>query len=350
MISRCLQIDDDLQTKVAGAIIGSGLKKHFEDGVVKREENLQPLRKWRLRDTHTREIREERIGKNKRYVSVCKPGFKLFASVMMSIEHGVILMESIKTAYLICGGFRQMINVCLDTCSGWVGNRRRPSQQPTLPNNEWISQQQFSGQTTEHQFFGNVGDDHLNYEYFSGKGELETFKREDDSFLCAIMPNNGSTQIRTTLGDKELMELGVDKKNVDRQLRGEHCKVLNLINENGFAYSKYRSHKVMMMLCTVMGLVRQWCMDFEKQGFCLRGDMCPMEHGLNRIVVKNVPASYITGGVYLRPQHLDGLFQYLTISVLCVSATKKQLSWDTFALFVCLYTVSITRNEAHNQF
>ncbi|GKC65958.1 RNA polymerase II transcription factor B subunit 4 [Tanacetum coccineum] len=33
------------------------------------------------------------------------------------------------------------------------------------------------------------------------------------------------------VGDKELMELGVDKKNVDRQLRGEHCKVLNLINE-----------------------------------------------------------------------------------------------------------------------
>ncbi|GJY32146.1 RNA polymerase II transcription factor B subunit 4 [Tanacetum coccineum] len=79
----------------------------------------------------------------------------------------------------------------------------------------------------------------------------------------------------------------------------------------------------------MMGLVRQWCMDFEKQGFCLRGDMCPIEHGLNRIVVENVSvpidscvigsqhstflqqASYITRGVYLRPQHLDGLFQYL---------------------------------------
>ncbi|GJU87705.1 putative helitron helicase-like domain-containing protein, partial [Tanacetum coccineum] len=59
--------------------------------------------------------------------------------------------------------------------------------------------QQFSGQTTEHQFSDNVGDDHLNYEYFQEKGELETFKREDDSFVCAIMPNNGSTQIRTTL-------------------------------------------------------------------------------------------------------------------------------------------------------
>ncbi|GJS61694.1 RNA polymerase II transcription factor B subunit 4 [Tanacetum coccineum] len=123
------------------------------------------------------------------------------------------------------------------------------------------------------------------------------------------------------VGDKELMELGVDKKNVDRQLRGEHCKVLNLINEKGFAYSKYRSHKIEGS---------EWCMDFEKQGFCLRGDMCPIEHGLNRIVVENVSvpidscvigsqhstflqqASYITGGVYLRPQHLDGLFQYLT--------------------------------------
>nr|GEU79947.1 zinc finger CCCH domain-containing protein 41 [Tanacetum cinerariifolium] len=37
-----------------------------------------------------------------------------------------------------------------------------------------------------------------------------------------------------------------------------------------------------------MGLARQWCRDFEEQGFCLRGDMCPMEHGLNRIVVEDV--------------------------------------------------------------
>ncbi|GKD63574.1 endoglucanase 18-like protein [Tanacetum coccineum] len=35
-------------------------------------------------------------------------------------------------------------------------------------------------------------------EYFSGKHELETFKRGADSFVCAIMPNSGSTQIRTT--------------------------------------------------------------------------------------------------------------------------------------------------------
>ncbi|PIN10114.1 hypothetical protein CDL12_17295 [Handroanthus impetiginosus] len=37
-----------------------------------------------------------------------------------------------------------------------------------------------------------------------------------------------------------------------------------------------------------MGIPRQQCRDFEERGFCLRGDMCPMEHGLNRIVVEDV--------------------------------------------------------------
>ncbi|KAI3670081.1 hypothetical protein L6452_41699 [Arctium lappa] len=37
-----------------------------------------------------------------------------------------------------------------------------------------------------------------------------------------------------------------------------------------------------------MGHSRQRCRDFEEQGFCLRGDMCPMEHGVNRIVVEDV--------------------------------------------------------------
>ncbi|KAL1538530.1 zinc finger CCCH domain-containing protein 41-like [Salvia divinorum] len=37
-----------------------------------------------------------------------------------------------------------------------------------------------------------------------------------------------------------------------------------------------------------VGLPRQWCRDFEEGGFCLRGDMCPMEHGVNRIVVEDV--------------------------------------------------------------
>ncbi|GER47966.1 RNA recognition motif-containing family protein [Striga asiatica] len=34
-----------------------------------------------------------------------------------------------------------------------------------------------------------------------------------------------------------------------------------------------------------IGLPRQRCRDFDEHGFCLRGDMCPMEHGVNRIVV-----------------------------------------------------------------
>ncbi|WCJ20998.1 Zinc finger CCCH domain-containing protein 41 [Euphorbia peplus] len=37
-----------------------------------------------------------------------------------------------------------------------------------------------------------------------------------------------------------------------------------------------------------MGIPRQRCRDFEERGFCLRGDMCPMEHGINRIVVEDV--------------------------------------------------------------
>lgn len=37
-----------------------------------------------------------------------------------------------------------------------------------------------------------------------------------------------------------------------------------------------------------IGMPRQHCRDFEERGFCLRGDMCPMEHGLNRIVVEDV--------------------------------------------------------------
>lgn len=37
-----------------------------------------------------------------------------------------------------------------------------------------------------------------------------------------------------------------------------------------------------------LSIPRQRCRDFEEQGFCLRGDMCPMEHGVNRIVVEDV--------------------------------------------------------------
>ncbi|KAF6986562.1 hypothetical protein CFC21_004300 [Triticum aestivum] len=37
-----------------------------------------------------------------------------------------------------------------------------------------------------------------------------------------------------------------------------------------------------------LGMPRQRCRDFEERGFCLRGDMCPMEHGVNRIVVEDM--------------------------------------------------------------
>ncbi|KAL6520221.1 hypothetical protein OROMI_032401 [Orobanche minor] len=37
-----------------------------------------------------------------------------------------------------------------------------------------------------------------------------------------------------------------------------------------------------------IGIPRQRCRDFDERGFCLRGDMCPMEHGVNRIVVDDV--------------------------------------------------------------
>uniref|UniRef100_A0A1J3DWI5 Zinc finger CCCH domain-containing protein 41 n=1 Tax=Noccaea caerulescens TaxID=107243 RepID=A0A1J3DWI5_NOCCA len=57
-----------------------------------------------------------------------------------------------------------------------------------------------------------------------------------------------------------------------------------------------------------MGIPRQRCRDFEERGFCLRGDMCPMEHGINRIVVDdvqslsqfNLPVS-VTGAPHMAP-------------------------------------------------
>lgn len=42
-----------------------------------------------------------------------------------------------------------------------------------------------------------------------------------------------------------------------------------------------------------MGIARQRCRDFEERGFCLRGDMCPMEHGINRIVVDDVQVCFL---------------------------------------------------------
>lgn len=52
---------------------------------------------------------------------------------------------------------------------------------------------------------------------------------------------------------------------------------------------------------------RQRCRDFEERGFCLRGDMCPMEHGVNRIVVEDVQSlSQFNLPVSLPSAHLLG--------------------------------------------
>ncbi|KAK9272035.1 hypothetical protein L1049_002404 [Liquidambar formosana] len=56
-----------------------------------------------------------------------------------------------------------------------------------------------------------------------------------------------------------------------------------------------------------MGIPRQRCRDFEERGFCLRGDMCPMEHGVNRIVVEDVQSlSQFNLPVSLPSAHLLG--------------------------------------------
>lgn len=56
-----------------------------------------------------------------------------------------------------------------------------------------------------------------------------------------------------------------------------------------------------------MGIPRQRCRDFEERGFCLRGDMCPMEHGVNRIVVEDVQSlSQFNLPVSLPTAHLPG--------------------------------------------
>ncbi|KAK3420302.1 hypothetical protein EUGRSUZ_G01112 [Eucalyptus grandis] len=75
-------------------------------------------------------------------------------------------------------------------------------------------------------------------------------------------------------------------------------------------------------------------------------------------------ASYITGGVYLKPQLLEGTFQYLSfLALICILVdscnclsplvlifahrafvTKKLLTWATSVLYACLYSASTTRN------
>lgn len=56
-----------------------------------------------------------------------------------------------------------------------------------------------------------------------------------------------------------------------------------------------------------VNIPRQRCRDFEERGFCLRGDMCPMEHGVNRIVVEDVQSlSQFNLPVSLTSAHLTG--------------------------------------------
>lgn len=56
-----------------------------------------------------------------------------------------------------------------------------------------------------------------------------------------------------------------------------------------------------------VNIPRQRCRDFEERGFCLRGDMCPMEHGVNRIVIEDVQSlSQFNLPVSLTSAHLNG--------------------------------------------
>ncbi|KAJ4973104.1 hypothetical protein NE237_006278 [Protea cynaroides] len=57
-----------------------------------------------------------------------------------------------------------------------------------------------------------------------------------------------------------------------------------------------------------ISMPHQRCKDFEERGFCLRGDMCPMEHGVNRIVVEDVQSlSQFNLPVSLPSAHLLGV-------------------------------------------
>ena len=48
-----------------------------------------------------------------------------------------------------------------------------------------------------------------------------------------------------------------------------------------------------------VNIPRQRCRAFEERGFCLRGDMCPMEHGVNRIVIEDVQVPFLFLGCFL---------------------------------------------------
>ncbi|KAK7271650.1 hypothetical protein RJT34_27727 [Clitoria ternatea] len=56
-----------------------------------------------------------------------------------------------------------------------------------------------------------------------------------------------------------------------------------------------------------VNISHQRCRDFEERGFCLRGDMCPMEHGVNRIVIEDVQSlSQFNLPVSIPSAHLIG--------------------------------------------
>ncbi|GER41893.1 basal transcription factor complex subunit-related [Striga asiatica] len=98
---------------------------------------------------------------------------------------------------------------------------------------------------------------------------------------------------------------------------------------------------------------------FSAQRSTVPIDSCVIGHQNSAFLQQ---ASYITGGVYVKPQVLDGLFQ-LFLRLICIlapfynfqsmqeltfvphaSATKTQSIWASYARFVCLFSASIKRN------
>lgn len=61
-----------------------------------------------------------------------------------------------------------------------------------------------------------------------------------------------------------------------------------------------------------VGIPRQRCGDFEERGFCLRGDMCPLEHGVNRIVVDDVQVCHCCA--HIKHSTFFTLFKLLLVS------------------------------------
>lgn len=87
-----------------------------------------------------------------------------------------------------------------------------------------------------------------------------------------------------------------------------------------------------------VGHPRQRCRDFEERGFCLRGDMCPMEHGVNRIVVEdvqslsqfNLPVS-LPGSQLLGASSAQGALS-INSKVFHAKSSKSGMTEDVFGL------------------